>query len=197
MSDVNTGKEALKEAIGRWSLERLKFLLAHIEGFIDDEEREFKERAREFVPSGDLDKIEKLVEGHPGDTELPHRVLERLSAFFDSGLMLQRGPAQEDAGWWVTDLFWRGTVFHLDIKDQVQANKLVPELPPLQVNRMGALKMLEALNLKFLSVNPEANAYLLKPTPALAYVVISNLPAPWSVDHIAHVQRLVNKSFIY
>jgi hypothetical protein len=190
-------KEPLKETIGRWSLDRLQFLLAHIEGFIDDEDKEFRERARDFVPADGLEKIEQLVEAHPNDADLPQRVLERLSAFFDSGLMLQRGPSQENAGWWVTDLFWRGNVFHLNIKDQVQANKLVPELPPLQVNRMNALKMLETLNLKFLSVSPEANAYLLKPTPTLAYAVISNLPAPWSVDHIAHVQRLVNKSFIY
>lgn len=189
-------KEPIQE-IRRWSLERLQFMLAHIEGFIEDEDRDFRERAREFSPASGLDKVEKLVETHPNAAELPQRVLEGLSAFFDSGLMLQRGPAQESAGWWVTDLFWRGSTFHLDIKDQVAAGKLVPEVPPLQVNRMPALKMLDGLNLKFLSTSADANAYLFKPTPTLAYVVISNLPEPWTEDHIAHTQRLVNKSFIY
>ncbi|MGZ3722277.1 MAG: hypothetical protein ACXVA9_05070 [Bdellovibrionales bacterium] len=189
--------EPIKETIGRWSLDRLQFMLAHIEGFIDDENAEIKERAREFVPADGLDKIEKLLESDPSDVQLPHRVLERLSAFYDAGLLLQRGPAQENAGWWVTDLFWRGNIFHLEIKDQVQANRLVPEVPPLQVNRMPAQKMLETLNLKFLSSSHEADAFLLKPTPTLAYVLISNLGAPWSGDHIAHTQRLVNKCFIY
>lgn len=189
--------EPVKETIGRWSLERLKFMLAHIEGFIDDENREIKTRAKEFVAAGDLDKIQKLLESDPSDVQLPHRVLERLSAFFDAGLLLQRGPSQEKASWWVTDLFWRGNIFHLELGDQVQANKLVPEVPPLQVSRMPAVKMLESLNLKFLSTAPDADAFLLKPTPSLAYVLISNLGAPWSADHIAHTQRLVNKAFIY
>jgi hypothetical protein len=197
MTDKENTKEPIKETLSRWSLERLQFLLAHIEGFIDDEERDLKERARQFVAADGLDKIEKLLEGHPNDMQLPQRVLERLSVFFDSGLLLQRGPSQESAGWWVTDLFWRGNVFHLDLKDQVQANRLVPEVPPLQVNRMPAQKMLDGLNLKFLSTSAEADAFLLKPTPTLAYILISNLGAPWSPDHIAHTQRLVNKCFIY
>src|SRR4051812_44975907 len=121
-------KEPIKDTIRRWSLERLEFMLAHIEGFIDEEDREFRERASEFTPASEIEKVTKLVETHPGDPQLPQRVLERLSAFFDSGLMLQRGPAEENAGWWVTDLFWRGSVFHLDIKDQVQANRTVPEV---------------------------------------------------------------------
>lgn len=189
--------EQIKETVGRWSLDKLKFLLAHIEDFIDDDQKELKERVRGFSVDGGLDKIEKLVDFDPNDSHLPIRVAERLSAFFDSGLLLQRGPAEENAGWWVTDLFWCGNLFHLDLKDQVQANRLVPEVPPLQVNRTSASKMLEILDLKFLAPGPDADAYLIKPTPTVAYVLISNLGAPWSVDHVAHAHRLVNKCFIY
>src|SRR4051812_2079847 len=136
---IEKDKDPAKEtSLGQWSLDRLQFMLAHIEGFIDDEERDIKERAREFVPADGIDKIQKLLESDPSDVQLPQRVLERLSAFFESGLMLQRGPSQENGGWWVTDIFWRGNVFHLDIKDQVQANRLVPEVPPLQVQRTSA-----------------------------------------------------------
>jgi len=188
--------EPIKE-VSRWSLDRLKFLLAHIEDFIDDEERDLRERARAFVPATGLDLIEKLVDINPSDVTVPRRVLERLSGFFDSGLMLQRGPSAEHGGWWVTDLFWRGNVFHLELQDQVQATKLVPEVPPLQVNRTSAAKIVEALNLKFLSPGDDADAYLFKPTPSIAYILISNLGKPWSPDHIAHTQRLINKSFIY
>jgi hypothetical protein len=188
--------EPIKE-VSRWSLERLQFLLAHIEDFIDDEERELRERARDFVAATGLDDIQKLVDCDPNDPQLARRVLERLSGFFDSGLLLQRGPAEDNAGWWVTDLFWRGTVFHLDIKDQVRASRIVPEMQPLQVNRTSAPKLLESLNLKFLIPSLEADAYIFKPTPTSAYVLVSNLGKPWSADHIAHTQRLINKSFIY
>jgi len=190
-------KEPIKESLSRWSIDRLQFLLAHIEDFIDDEDRELRERAREFSVADGLDKIEKLVDGDPSDPNMPRRVLDRLTAFYDSGLLLQRGPSSENPGWWVTDLFWRGTVFHLELRDQVVATKIVPEVPPLQVNRTPATQLLEKLNLKFLSPSPEAGAYLLKPTPSLAYVLVSNLAAPWLADHIAHTHRLVNKCFIY
>jgi hypothetical protein len=187
----------MKETLRRWSLERVQFLLAHVEDFIDDDEKDLKERARNFVSESGLDKIEKLVEADPSDPHLPGRVLEKLSHFFEAGLLLQRGPAQENANWWATDLFWRGNLFHLELQDQVQANRLVPEMPPLQVSKAPAEKTLKLLNLQFLAPAGEADAYLIKPTPTLAFVLISNLAAPWSVDHVANAHRLVNKCFIY
>lgn len=190
-------KEAIKETLTRWSLERVQFLLAHIEDFIDDEAKELKERAKNFVAESGLEKIEKLVESDPNDSHLPLCVLERLTPFFEAGLLLQRGPADENAGWWVTDLFWRGSVFHLEIGDQVQANSLIPELSPLQVNRAPAQEILQRLKMNFLTADADADAFLLKPTPATAYVLISRLAPPWSQDHVAQASRLVNKSFIY
>jgi hypothetical protein len=192
-------KDQFKDSIRRWSLERVKFLLSHVEGFIEDDDHELRvsERAKAFVSASGLESIEKLVEAEPSDPHLQGRVLERLVPFFEAGLLLQRGPAQENANWWATDLFWRGSLFHLELKDQVQANRLVPELSPLRVNKASANKTLQLLNLQFMSPGPEADAYLIKPTPTLAYVLVSRLAAPWSVDHISHVQRLINKCFIY
>lgn len=188
--------ENVKETITRWSLRRIQFLLAHVEDFIDDEGKELRERAQNFSPEIGLDKIEKLVEYDSNDARLAMRVLERLCPFFDSGVLMQRGPSSEQAGWWVTDIFWRGSVFHLDLQDQVQANGLMPELSPLQVNRASAAKVLGSLGMRFLSPNEEAGAYLLKPTPSVAYVLVSNLAPPWLQDHVNHASRLVNKSFI-
>ena len=187
----------ITDSIRRWSLERLQFLLAHIEDFIDDEEKELKERARGFSPEIGMDKIERLVDFDPGNAHLPLLVLERMAPFFDAGLLLQRGPAAENAGWWVTDLIWRGNVFHLEIKDQIQASSLIPEMTPLQVNRASASDILARLKLPALTPAKDATALLLKPTPSIAYVLISNLAAPWLEDHVTQASRLVNKSFIY
>jgi hypothetical protein len=51
--------------------------------------------------------------------------------------------------------------------------------------------------MSFLQTGPEAQGYLLRPTPSIAYVLVSRLAAPWAVDHIACAHKLVNKSFLY
>jgi hypothetical protein len=190
-------KDNLTGKVVRWSLKRVQFLLSHIEDFIDDESEELRDRARQFSAQTDLDKIERLVEADPNDPELPRRLIERLSAFFEAGILLQRGCSPEDENWWVTDLFWRGNIFHLDLNDQVRANALIPDMTPLQVNRTPAKSILEAVGLEFLAAAEDTQAYLLKPTPVLALLLLSDLPAPWAVDHIIHAHRLINRSFIF
>lgn len=196
----------------RWSLESVQFLLSHIENFVEDagsnaktqDLNEAKIRARDFSISTGLDKIERLIEVDPLAEEssvesetLPLLALNRLSAFFDSGLLLRRGLSEDVENWWVTDLFWRGNIFHLELKDQVRANPLVPEITPLQVHRADAKLALKQIQLDFMLTPDEANAYILRPTPAIAFVLISHLAPPFAVDHIAHAHRLVNKCFLY
>lgn len=198
--------EPIPEKLTRWSLERVRFLLSQLEGFIEDsptagdekkklEER--RERTRQFVAAGDLDKIERLVDVDPSAPGLATHVLNALAGYFEAGILLQRGPAHDTANWWGTDLFWRGNLFHLELQDQVLANGLVPEMTPLQVHRAPAGKMLATLKLDFLSPGVQGEAFLLRPTPTLAYILITNLAAPWSQDHLMHTQRLLNKCFIF
>lgn len=189
--------DPIKEKITRWSLERVQFLLGHLEGFIDEDMKEIRARSKEFVAQGDLEKVQSLVTTSPSDPELPLNVLDRLSAFFEAGFLLQRGPSEDGANWWVTDIFWRGTVFHLELKDQIQANHLVQDMAPLQVNKSQAQKILRALKLDFLVLSAEANAFLVKPTPSTSYVLVSQLPNPWLMDHVGAAHRLINKAFAY
>ena len=181
----------------RWSLERVQFVLGHIEDFIDDDSQEMRERAKNFSAQTGLDKVESLLQGDPQDPQAPTQLLERLAPFFDSGLLLQRGPSPENGNWWVTDIFWRGTAFHLDHKDQVNASAVIPQITPLQVHRAGAQKVLAGLKMSFLSPSADADAFLVKPTPSVAYVLVNNLAGPWTGDHLAQAHRLINKCFIY
>lgn len=187
----------IQERLTKWSLTRVQYLLSHIEGFIEDENKELRERARSFVVSTDLDTIESLVTLDPMDPRLATVLLNSLSPFFESGFLLQRGPTADVSHWWVTDIFCRGNSFHLDLADQVMANKLVPEMTPLQVHRSIAQPLLERLNLMFLLPGPHAEAFLLRPTPTVAYLLITNLAAPWSNDHLRQTQRLINKCFLF
>lgn len=189
--------EPIKERIGRWSLERVRFLLGHLEDFIDDESKTLRQRAKEFNSLGGLDKIESLLNSMPSDSELPTRIMDRLAPFFEAGLLLKRGPSSESQNWWVTDLNWRGITFHLELQDQIQAPGLVPELTPLQIHRAPAANVLASLNLPLLIQNPEATAYLIRPTPTVAFVFFTPMADHWAQDHLAHAQRLINKCFIY
>lgn len=187
--------EQIKDRLTRWSLERVKFLLSHIENFVED--GDLRERALQFVSQTGLDKIESLLDGSPTDPNLPMRILDRLAPFFEAGLLLKRAPSSERESWWVTDLVWRGMVFHLELPDQVEAKGLVPELTPLQVHRAAAEKILSTLNLPFLLKNPQAQGYLLKPTPTVAFVFFTPLADHWAEGHLTEAQRLINKCFIY
>ncbi|MBX3023232.1 MAG: hypothetical protein KF799_16275 [Bdellovibrionales bacterium] len=189
--------ELIKDKITRWSLERVRFVLAHIESFVEDENMEVREKARGFSAQTGLGEVESLLVTEPNDPKLPLQVLTALAPFFDSGLLLQRGPNAEDSNWWVTDLFWRGSTFHLDLKDQVRAVGLVPEITPLQVHRAEAERALNTVGMEFLIGAAGTQAYLFRPTPSTAYVVLSSLAAPWAVDHVAQAHTLVNKCFIY
>lgn len=188
--------EMIKEKLTRWSMERVKFLLEHLEDFIEDENQELRERARNFTPQGGLEGIESLTGVEPQDPRLPVALLEGLSPFFDAGLLLQRGRGDE-GNWWVTDLCWRGNVFHLELQDQARATSLVPEITPMQVHRAPAAKVLPALNMGFLSPAADAESFLIKPTPVVGYLLITNFGKPWLADHLTHAHRLVNKSFLY
>lgn len=203
MADATTGnpQDKLTKQISRWSLDRVQFLLSHIEGFIeDDEDRDLRERAKAFNAS-DFKGIESLVEipvdASPTDPRVPQQVLEALSPFFEAGVLLQKSPSAEASHWWGTDLFWRGNTFHLEINDQVRADHLVPEMTPLQVNKAPAHKTLSALKLQFLAQRPDGDAFILRPTPSVAFVLITNLGKPWNEDHLLRAQQLINKCFLY
>lgn len=175
-----------------WTLQRLKFLFAHVESFVDNDWREIRERAANFVPQTGLDQIEDLVEPAP-QVQLPAHVLDRLTPFFDSGLMLTAaGPR-----WKVTDVFWRGSVFHLEPDEQCFADQLAQEITPLQVQKAPALRILKSLQMEFLAPSPDSDGYLLRPAPQLSYVLFSNLAHPWARDHVSHAHRLINKAFVF
>ncbi len=170
----------------RWSLQRLKFLLGHIGDFIDNDWEEVQKRARDFAPQTGLSNVTSLVEP-PVDG--PEQILERLTPFFDSGLLLR--------DWRVTDVFWRGSVFRLEPGEQAPASHLTFSSTPLQVQRAPAEKILSSLKMEFLNPAADAHGYLVQPTPQVGFVLFSNLADPWALEHVSEAHRLINKAFVY
>lgn len=166
----------------------MKNFMDHIENFIDDEAKALEERAKNFVAQTGLDQVESLVTD-PNAKDLAPRILERLSPFFEGGLLIQNEK--------VTDLFWRGNVFHLRTKDRIAAEGLVPEITATQVHKAPSTRILSSLGLDFMIPPDEADGFLIKPTPGTAYVLFSSIAAPWASDHVAHAHRLINKCFIF
>lgn len=171
----------------KWNLQRLKFMLGHIEDFIETDWTDIRERAKDFSPQTGLASVNALVET-PAIAS-PEQVFERLTPFFDSGLLLR--------DWKVTDVFWRGSVFHLDVSEQTAAPDLAFSSTPNQVSRAPAAKILTPLKMEFLIPTPEANGYLLQPAPAISYILFSNLADPWALEHVSETHRLINKAFVY
>jgi hypothetical protein len=172
-----------------WSLKKLRFLLGHIGDFVDSDWEEIRERAKHFSPQTGLSQIQNFENA----TGQPAIVLDRLAPFFESGLLLHKTSKD----WAVTDVLWRGSVFHLQTDEQMSASSLITEFSPLQVKRAPADLILKTLDLDILSPGPDAQGYMLKPAPETGYILISNLADPWAADHVAQAHRLINKSFVY
>jgi hypothetical protein len=187
----------MKDLIRKWSLEKVQFIFEHVEDFIENDTKEIREAAKSFEARRDLDGVQSLVEGDPSHPRMAQMVFERLSLYFDVGLLIQKGPGGENANWWVTDCLWKGNVFHLEMKDQIAAAAVIPEMTPLQVHRADAKKVFKALGLEFFLKDIDGEAYLVRPTPHTAYLLVSQLPKPWSASHLETAHRLINKSFIF
>lgn len=187
----------MKDLLRKWSLEKVRFILEHVEDFIESESTQLREAAQSFEAQTDLNTVESLFDGDPNNPRLPQILFQRLSAYFDVGLLLQRSPGPENSNWFATDCMWKGIVFHLELKDQIQATQIVPELTPLQVQKADAKKVMDSLRLGFFIKDVKGDAYLIKPTPHVAYLLISQLPNPWSMQHLEKARILINKCFIY
>ena len=163
---------------------------------LDDENESLKTRAKTFTEQVGLEKVDHLCTVDPFDPELPVHLLERLAPFFISGMLLRKNE-RGSPGWWVSDVIWRGIVFHLEGKDRMNASTLVPEITPLQIHKAPGAKILAHLKLEFLNLPPELDGFLIKPVPQVAYVLFSGLGTPWVAEHLKNAHRLVNQSFIY
>jgi hypothetical protein len=183
--------------VKKWSVGRVGFVMGHLESFVEraEDDDELRERLRTFTPQSDLDHVERITLADPSDPALPELVLERLAPFFESGVLIQRGL--ENDAWAVTDVFGRGTTFHLAHDEQVVASRVVPEIGPLDVRKAPADPVLRAIEFECLLPAKDATAYLFRPMPDVCLVLISRLGPVFAVSHVEAARKLVSDSFLY
>ena len=191
-SKMNEKKESLK----KWSLDKVKFLMNHIEDFVDENgSHQVSRTAREFQASSDVQKLSELILSEPETREAPLKVLERLMPYYEFGFLAQKSISIENENWWITDFFWKGNLFRLTVEDQLEARKFIPMITPLEVRKGKAPSFLKGLNLDFIECPEDSEVFVLRPTSSAAYFLATNLPQPWVESHLEETRKMVNKAF--
>ena len=136
-------------SLKKWSLDKVKFLMSHIEDFVDENgSHQVSRTAKEFQASSDIENLGKLLISEAENREAPLKVLDRLIPFYEFGFLAQKSISIENTNWWITDFFWKGNLFRLTLEDQVEVQKFVPAITPLEVRKGKAPLFLKGLDLK-------------------------------------------------
>lgn len=185
-------------SIKKWSLEKIKFLMSHIEDFIDEDgSHQVSRTAKEFEPQSDISSLSSLSMSEQDTLQTPNRVLERLVPFYEFGFLAQKSTSSESSNWWITDFFWRGNMFRLRLEDQIEVQKFIPPISPLEVKRGQTSLFLKGLKLDFMECQDDSEIFALRPTSHATYFLSSDLPKPWSISHLEETRKLVTKAFNY
>jgi hypothetical protein len=183
-------------SLKKWSLDKVKFLMSHIEDFVDEEGSHLVSRtAKDFQASSDIQALSELSLSEPETREAPFKVLERLVPYYEFGFLAQKSISVENSTWWITNFFWKGNIFRLALEDQLEAQKFVPPLTPLEMRKGRAPLFLKGLNLDFIECPEESEIFALRPTSHTTYFLATNLPAPWLETHLEETRKLINKAF--
>lgn len=183
-------------SLKKWSLEKIKFLMSHIEDFIDDDgSHQVSRTAKSFETESDISRLSSLMVSEGDSLQTPLVVLERLTPFYEFGFLAQKSTSSESSNWWITDFFWRGNIFRLRLEDQIEVQSFVPPISPLEVNRGKTSLFLKAINLSFIDCQKDSEIFALRPTSQTAYFLSSDLPSPWSVSHLEETRKMVTKAF--
>lgn len=183
-------------SLKKWSLDKIKFLMSHIEDFVDENgSHQVSRTAREFQASSEISQVGTLMMSEPENREAPLKVLERLLPYYEFGFLAQKSINIENPRWWITDFFWKGNLFRLTLEDQIEVRKFIPSMTPLQVKKGKASLFLHGLNLDFIECQDETEVFVIRPTSQTAFLLASDLPAPWKEEHLEETKRLVNKAF--
>lgn len=156
---------------------------------------DYKDEVRkmaDFKSSDDIESVQSLGGDLNSDCpDLPFFILERLTPFFELGFWVHRNME-----WFIPAFFWRGQLFAMTENEVLPASDLVPpQISPLEVKITSAHRILKASGLDFIHPDHDSRAYLFKPTPECAFVLISSIPKPWAEKKMTHVMHLINAAF--
>lgn len=185
-----------------WTLHRLRGLVERFEHLeesmaelLDNDDLATRlEHMRSFAPSSDFENVVALMDPSASRPEdLPFLVLQRLSPYFEGGLLAQRSDPTAD--WMLTALISRGQHFALSPSERPTLSQLIQPLQPQQVLMAPATALVGEIPVRLPSWSTTAKAFLLMPTPVTSYILISDIPPLWREDHVRRTLNLVNRAF--
>ena len=183
-------------SLKKWSLEKIKFLMDHVEDFVDDNgSHQVRRTAKEFEASSQIEAQSELTVSEPDSHQTPNRVLERLVPYYEFGFLAQKSYSEDEEKWWITEFLWKGNLFKLRVEDQIEVQDFIPSISPMEIRRGKAPLFLKGLNLEFIECPKESDVFVLRPSFSAAYFLASNLPEPWIESHLENTRKLINKSF--
>lgn len=139
----------------------------------------------------DLNLIRGLSQGLPDDhIDRTIVIFNRLSAFFDSGILLENNDGQ-----WSSVAYFHGGKSYL-LKKPNQAIIRLPSVELMNALKTNSELILKKLNLHHLDPQGHTTCLLIKVTPDFSFILLSRMPDIWLKDHINNISRELVNGFI-
>lgn len=121
-------------------------------------------------------------------TERAAQIFCRLALLFEAGVFLEHS----ESGWHPRAVFHQGRPRPVSEDDPVIA---LPRISPLQALKTPSGPILASLGLTALDPRDALSAYLVQPTPEIAFLILSGLPDLWLKDHMNRVVSALADAF--
>lgn len=183
----------MEESMEKWTrslTKKIDRLQQRVQTILEnDGDVEVDPDAPPFEASRDPRLIDGIPIGLPAtDPDRAIVVFNRLSQLFDSGLLLE----QRD-GLWVTQASFRGGIAKPWRTPSPPIT--LPSVRPLQALKTPAAPLLAKLAASELDPSKKCSAFLIKPVPEFAYVLMSSLPDLWLKDHLEAILNRLASGF--
>lgn len=172
---------------------QLAVLNRHVSDLLNETDKTLNSM-RNFEPADDLASINSILEPQSvKEAERGAWIVERLAPYLDIIMWMHHTGVNDS--WLMTRFAWRGQIFEMVHAECEIEGSAVPSVSPLKILKTQGFKILNALHLNFVNIDFDTPAFLLKPTPSDAFIVMSRTPATWLEEKITHIQKLINQSY--
>lgn len=151
-----------------------------------------------FEPSHDPNTVRNLSVGLSGDPlQRSVQIFCRLAFLFECGFMLEKENEVGIPDTWTPRAFFQNgqaqPLHHTSEKPGLSQQIVLPKTAPLEALKNSADSILKTFGKEHFNLDKKLHAYLLQPTPELAFIVFSGLPDLWLRDHLQLVvQKLAD-----
>lgn len=149
----------------------------------------------DFQISGDIKDLRSLPVPGLNDPQLPSLVLRHLNPYFVAGLLIERRAWRGMNQWSLTESTVAGEHQTWPPDQQKDLSALIRPLRADEVRRTPSAPLLARLPLQLKLPVTDTDAYLMVPTPEVAYIWFSRTPLIWAESELRHALKLITQAF--